>query len=453
MGRLVPLLVLTAGLLGCAAAPPPSHVDGQWSSYPKSTPGSGCPDGPVLGNGAVGVAVSGANGSLVFHIDRNDAWVPATGDISACGYDIVTAGARTLGTVTLGFDGTPAGFSATQRLSNGTVETAQGTALGGTLRTASFVARGTDVVVTELWWVCAGSSACSGEALPVAVANGQAGAPSPCHSFGQGDLWSSRTLGRPYQNVNSTVGRRHVYKAAWATVIEQPPAPPPGPAPPPAPPLPPPPPAPCATFDGDCRACIAAHDNRTVWPGACLQLNGTLTDAGQQHSCVPSSWWAEFNRTFRHVHACSSCTADKTCKHIPGPGGTAIRLRPNGPRATVITAVLSNFDPDYLPDESQRRPDHYPDPEQPAQSLAAAAKQNLTKLRATTAQWWAVFWAKSSVSLPTAPAMEKQFYGSLYVLASSHRTDGSAFAVAPGIVWPTTNDSPAFRGAFTMNCE
>ena len=128
-----------------------------------------------------------------------------------------------------------------------------------------------------------------------------------------------------------------------------------------------------------------------------------------------------------------------------------LMLQPNGPRATLVTAVLSNFDPDYLAEASERRPDNYPDPEQPAQALASAATRNLTKLRATTAEWWQVFWSKSSVSLPSAPAMEKQFYGSLYILASSHRTDDSPFAVAPGIVWPTTNDSPAFRGAFTMN--
>ena len=404
-----------------------------------------------MGNGAVGVAVSAGNGTLVFHIDRNDAWVPATGDISACGYDIDNAGGRTLGTVTMTFDATGAtsGFSATQRISNGTVETTQGTAHGGTLHTSTFVARGTDVVITEVWWDCVG--ACTATGLSVRVVNGQAGGASFCHTYGQGDMWSSRTLGHPYQNVNSTVGRRHVYKAAWATVIDKSSALPPTPAPP-SPPRPPPPPAPCTNFDGDCQACITAHDDRKVWPGACLQLNGTLVDSGQTHSCVPSSWWTVYNSSFPHVHPCSSCTADKSCPHIPGPGGdNTLVLRPNGPRTTFVTAVLSNFDPDYLNDVSERRSDNYPDPEQPAQTLASASITLVPKLRAETAQWWQTFWAKSSVSLPTAPAMEKQFYGSLYVLASSHRTDGSEFAVAPGIVWPTTNDSPAFRGAFTMN--
>ena len=90
MGRSVLPLVLSTifsrlGELVCTAASLPSHVDGHWVRPPTGTPGSGCPDGPVMGNGAVGVAVSAGNGTLVFHIDRNDAWVPATGDISACG--------------------------------------------------------------------------------------------------------------------------------------------------------------------------------------------------------------------------------------------------------------------------------------------------------------------------------------------------------------------------------
>ena len=109
-------------------------------------------------------AAAGNLSSLVFHVDRNDTWVPATGDISACGYivgyNIDIAGARTLGLVTLTFPGgditaaaaAPPTFQATQQIENGTVVTAQPTAHGGTLRTASFVARGSDLLITEVWW-------------------------------------------------------------------------------------------------------------------------------------------------------------------------------------------------------------------------------------------------------------------------------------------------------------
>ena len=293
---MLPIMMLLSSLLSLLiravdAGTPPPHTSGVWSAAPHATPSDHCPDGPVLGNGAVAVAVSAKNGSLEFHIDRNDAWIPATGDISACGYDIVKAGARTLGSVSVSFVAAAGGdFSATQLIANGTVQTAQSTAHGGMLRTSSWVARGTDVVVTELWWDCQGGAACGSQQLAVAVANAQAGSNSFCHSFEQGELWSSRTLGHPYQNVNSTIGRRHFYKAAWATVVSAAEGPPPGPPPPLGPP---PPPAPCTDFDGDCEACTRARDNRTRWPGHCVQLNGTLQDMGELHTCVPASWWTQ----------------------------------------------------------------------------------------------------------------------------------------------------------------
>lgn len=272
---------------------PPAHANGKWNAAPSRTPASGCPDAPVLGNGAVAAAISAGSTGVVFHIDRNDAWVPATGDISACGYDIDDAGGRTLGAVSITSAVQLTNFSAAQLIENGTVTTAQQTIGGGVLHTASFLPRGTDVLITDVWWERGNSSATF---LEVVISNEQVGTTSFCHSYEQDhdSMWSSRTLGHPYQNINSSVGRRHFYKAAWATAVmthktnNTPAA---SKATSPAPvaggagvavgarrtalllPPPPPPPAPCTTFDGDCIACVAAHDNRPEWPGACLQLN------------------------------------------------------------------------------------------------------------------------------------------------------------------------------------
>ena len=171
------------------------------------------------------------------------------------------------------------------------------------------------------------------------------------------------------------------------------------------------------------------------------------------HSCVPASWWKQFESRYPVAHSCTSCTDDKTCPHIPHGGGPhQFALSPSGSKITVVTAVLSNFDPDYLPAEA-RDPNVYPDPTAPAQQLALNTSnlKVLAELRASTMAWWGEYWEKSSVSLPLAPAMENQWYRALYVLASSHRTNDSPFSVAPGIVWPKTTDGPIFRGAFTMN--
>jgi hypothetical protein len=99
-----------------ALAPPHSHLPTAMHASPPS------------GNGNVAVAIdaggAAGGGVLVFRLDRNDAWVPATGDISCCGYDVEGAGARTVGAVTLRFDGAP-GFEATQYITNATVYTSQ----------------------------------------------------------------------------------------------------------------------------------------------------------------------------------------------------------------------------------------------------------------------------------------------------------------------------------------
>eukprot|EP00935_MAST-01C_sp_MAST-1C-sp1_P000145 g145.t1 len=169
-------------------------------------------------------------------------------------------------------------------------------------------------------------------------------------------------------------------------------------------------------------------------------LNGSA-EAG--HTCVPSKWWAEYGSRYPGVGPChSSCGA--SCPQPPSP--PRIQLAPNGPRVTLVTPVLSNWaDPKG----------QYTDPTLAVQELAAEATSSgsplLAKWRSQHRAWWADFWGRSSVALPSAPLLEKQWYGSLYILASSHRTDGSADAVAPGIVWPKTSDKPAFRGAMTVN--
>ena len=463
-------------ILHAAAAAPPAHCDGQWSAAPGGTPSANSVDGPVLGNGALAVAVSHELGrpdsrgdtntsTLLFWIDRNDAWVPATGDISCCGYDMDGAGGRTLGFLSLAVPKTAgaAAFRATQHIANGTVITAAGTDHGGTLRTASFVARGSDVLVTEVWWDVPASPAAPPPLLLEIVNE-----PTGCEGWTQGcychvlkqnksQMSSSKQIGHPYQNVaSSTIGRRHLYKAAWATAIVTPPTPPPTPphCPPPTPPTPP---SVCFFHDSDCCNCLGATSLGTDWPGPCVMLNVTLPSPYNglinPHSCVPSSWWKQFESRYPVAHSCTSCSDDKTCPHIPHGGGPRqFALSPDGSKITVVTAVLSNFDPDYLPAEA-RDPNVYPDPTAPAQQLARNVSnlKVLAELRASTTAWWGEYWEKSSVSLPSAPAMENQWYRALYVLASSHRTDITPFSVAPGIVWPKTTDAPSFRGAFTMN--
>ena len=423
----------------------PEHILPTWDSSPAEIPSGSTVDAPVMGNGAVAAAVGSTPGLLTFFLDRNDAWVPATGDISACGYDIDKAGARTVGGLTLAFNG-GSGFSAQQIISNGTITTSMPTALGGTLKTASFIVRGVDVLVTDVWWDFEETNSTS--SLSVHVTAGKGGSSDAfCHTFDSGSspqmTWSSRQLGYPYQNIpTSTIGRRHFYKSAWAAraitnsndnsmsdVM-------------------------CTDFDGRCDICRKTNDTRSDWASPCLYLNGSA-EAG--HTCVPSKWWAMYHGKYPHVGPCLTCNSTD-CTAAPSPPGLNILLAPNGRKSTIVTAVLSNFDDTN---------NSYTDPVLPAQELvtkAVATPSIIQAWRSKHRNWWQEFWNQSWISLPTAPELEAQWYGSLYILASSHRTAEDEFeddssrrsnalmnAVAPGIVWPKTNDEVAFRGAMTMN--
>lgn len=121
---------------------------------------------------------------MLFWIDRNDAWVPATGDISCCGYEMDGAGGRTLGFLSLAVPNKAgaAAFRATQHIANGSVVTVAGTDHGGTLHTASFVARGSDVLITEVWWDVPASPAPPPPPLLLEIVNEPAG----CEGWTQG---------------------------------------------------------------------------------------------------------------------------------------------------------------------------------------------------------------------------------------------------------------------------
>ncbi|KAK3260969.1 hypothetical protein CYMTET_30102, partial [Cymbomonas tetramitiformis] len=62
--------------------------------------------------------------------------------------------------------------------------------------------------------------------------------------------------------------------------------------------------------------------------------------------------------------------------------------------------------------------------------------------------WWADFWAKSSVSLPEAPLVERFWYGAAYILALSSRPGSTA----PGMYGPfATMDEMRWQGGMTLN--
>ena len=49
-------------------------IEGLFQDFPKQTPTNGEPDGPVFGNGDIGVVAGGKGNELTFWISKNDFW-------------------------------------------------------------------------------------------------------------------------------------------------------------------------------------------------------------------------------------------------------------------------------------------------------------------------------------------------------------------------------------------
>ena len=118
--------------------------------------------------------------------------------------------------------------------------------------------------------------------------------------------------------------------------------------------------------------------------------------------------------------------------------GHSFSLAP-GQAVWVAAAVLSNVDCGET----------VPTPAATA-ALQALTAESIDTMVAAHTHWWAAYWARSSVSLPTRRAhAERMWYSAQYVLASASRFGGPIYKTAPGI-----NSAWVFGGehnAFTLD--
>ena len=89
-GRLSPLarvVVAVTALAGCGgcvlAGGSPSLFPCLWDAAPTSTPSITWPDGPIMGNGNMGVAVGGGHGTATLYVAVNGFWGAANGTNSS----------------------------------------------------------------------------------------------------------------------------------------------------------------------------------------------------------------------------------------------------------------------------------------------------------------------------------------------------------------------------------
>ena len=56
-----------------------SAIYGSFDGFPKNTPSKGVQDGPLVGNGDVGVVIGGKDETVQIYISKNDFWYAAPG--------------------------------------------------------------------------------------------------------------------------------------------------------------------------------------------------------------------------------------------------------------------------------------------------------------------------------------------------------------------------------------
>ena len=162
--------VLTIGSAGSAVADSTtatqamrivSQYTGVWTSPPTATPNGETPDGPLMGNGNVGIAEAGAINNQTFYVGKNDFWSGTSHAIKPVGRIVVQAA---------GLAG--ASYNVVQDIAHAEV---RGTyTLGSqTLTTTSWVSATENLFVTS--FTLTGGSA---QSIGITLQNGSGGTPT-----------------------------------------------------------------------------------------------------------------------------------------------------------------------------------------------------------------------------------------------------------------------------------
>jgi alpha-L-fucosidase 2 len=465
--RVVSLFVIAFALSGAgnAAHAALDHVAKHTAIFtqpPKRVPTQGMPDGPLLGNGDVGVALAGPPEAQVFYIGKNDFWTrhPANAKV-------INVGRVELNIPAL----RGASYRQEQDLARAEV---RGTFTKGslTVRMRSWVDANTNLLLTELQCdgpepvsvvVCAASGGGGGVPAQVADDGRAANVGRELHGGGRwyfdgeiADVIVTNTVLSGKADGSPHRAERFDGKAAW-------------------------------------HEMAVSKMGRTISVGAWVKIAGTSKEANyivskgewnQAYSLGLSNGrlrWA-INGTFvqteqpletgQWLYVAGTFDGRRLCAYVDGrlmaslgsssepakdsftrqadnlPGqarAVAVTLRvigaerleftlKSGVPLTLATAMVSDLDAK--------------DPSTAAKNLVAdLTPARLGALAAQHRGWWSDFWARSFLEIPDQE-IERRWYAALYVMGSCSRSG----KVAPGLWgnWLTT-DQPNWQGDFHLN--
>ena len=458
------------------------HI-GVFTRPPQQVPTQGMPDGPLLGNGDVGIVLAGPPEAQEFYIGKNDFWR------SAQQPRILAVGSMTMDVPAL------AGATYRQEQDLARAEVRGTFTKGGlTVRTRSWVAANDNLLLTELQ--------CEGQPVNVALRHAtgdQSSVPASVRDdrravnvgreqFGGGrwyfdgqiadvvissEVLSGKAAGRlqkperfdgtTWHELAAPKIRKTVSVAAWIKIKTA---------------------RDDANYivskgewnrayslglsNGRLRWAINGMFLQTKQPlekGKWLYVAGTF-DGKTMCIYVDGVLQAELGRTStgdggftRKADEQPGGREVAVVTRVVGAEGMEFTLMPGTP-VTVATAIVSDLDAkDYLPGKRGQSPFVRSTlravPANGDCPLFPAAKKlpaelttaKIAELEAEHRAWWATFWSKSFIEIPDKQ-IEKHWYGALYVMASCSRPG----KVAPGL-WGNwiTDDNSNWCGDFHLN--
>jgi alpha-L-fucosidase 2 len=451
--------------LSCAIAHATNYT-AVFKAPPTQTPTDMMPDGPLLGNGDVGVVLAGPPESQSFYIGKNDFWTRTPADAKVIGVGHIEVDIPAL---------QGASYHQEQDMARAEV---RGTFVknGQTVRTRSWVQANENALFTELR--CDGGQPISVSVRPTFE---EQKVPAEVDDNDQPvNIGRELLAGTRWYfdgDMAHVVVTQDVLSGMPTTQPEN---------------------VPHFHFDGSTThyELVAPKMSKTVSVAAWIKINSASSDAnyivdkgdwGQSYSLGLSNGrlrWS-INSTFvqtdqplelgKWIYVVGTFDGGQMCVYVngelkaslgdsgPAPGsssftrkaddlpgrsrqvtvatrvlgadGLNFMLKPGVP-VTIATAIVSDLNAKDFQKAAVDR-------------VAGLQPDDMKKLSASHRKWWADYWARSFIEIPDKQ-IEKHWYGALYILGSCSR----AGSVAPGLFgnWVTTG-KPAWHGDFHLNYD
>ena len=105
-----------------------------------------------------------------------------------------------------------------------------------------------------------------------------------------------------------------------------------------------------------------------------------------------------------------------------------------GTTVTLVSSIMSNYDSSSYTTQS-------------ISNVSGSTSSSISSELSSNESWWSSFWGASYVEFANNPVLQKEYYGSLYLLAASSEPN----TAPPGLWGPWVEANPAWAGDYTTD--